>query len=376
MSTTRILNAGVLTSHGNVAGRMAVVEILEAGLQACDPYYTTKRMLRIEGNRLIVGNSDYEPKDSPEGVRGEQVFDLDEVGRVFVFGAGKGVQRSALAFEEVLGDRLTGGHVIAKHEDDQLCTKIGVTYGAHPVPDEGCVEGCRRIIEMADEADLQPNDLVFTLGANGISSLLTLPSAGITLDEVRQVTYLMQIEKGVPTRDLNRVRNHIDDAKGGKISRHFRPAQIVHLVLHDMDTYDWFAGGHCFVHFLPDYSYFAEAIAVLEKWQAWSEVPESVRAHLTRANPEGETMKRPEFEASGARVWCNLPRSLGMLPAAEAKARELGFEPHRLATTMHAEPKEAGYVVADIAGNIVKENKPFRAPCALFSGGELLVTVG
>ena len=376
MSSTRILNAEVLTSHGNVAGRKAVVEILEAGLQACDPYYTTKRMLRIEGNRLIVGNPDFEPLGSPPEARGEQVFDLDEVGRIYVFAVGKGIQRAVKAFEEVLGDRLTGGHVIAKHEDDHILERISVTYGAHPVPDEGCVEGCRRIVKTAKEANFQPNDIVFTIGANGISSLMTLPVEGITLEEVRQVTYLMQIEKGVPTHDLNRIRNHIDQAKGGQISRHFLPARIIHIVAHDMNTYDFFANGVSFVHFIADYSYFADAVAMMNKWQAWDEVPASVRAHLRRADPAMETMKRPELEASGARIWTSLPRSLGMLPAAEAKARELGFAPHRLATWMHAEAREAGYIISDIALNVVKEGLPFPAPCAIFSGGELLVTVG
>jgi len=34
----RILNQDVLASHGNVAGRRALVEILEAGLEAADSY--------------------------------------------------------------------------------------------------------------------------------------------------------------------------------------------------------------------------------------------------------------------------------------------------------------------------------------------------
>lgn len=50
-------------------------------------------------------------------------------------GAAKGIQRAALAMEEVLGDILTGGHVIAKHGEEKICRKIGVTLAGHPVPD-------------------------------------------------------------------------------------------------------------------------------------------------------------------------------------------------------------------------------------------------
>ena len=51
---TRILNAETLTSHGNVRGRKALVEILEAGLQAADPYYTTRSMLHLDGDMLTI----------------------------------------------------------------------------------------------------------------------------------------------------------------------------------------------------------------------------------------------------------------------------------------------------------------------------------
>src|SRR5450756_2072060 len=115
MRSSRILNADVLTSHGNIAGRRAVVEILEAGLQSADPYYTTRRMLCIVGDRLEIGLPELAPLGDPQGGHPERL-DLRVIDRIFVFGAAKGVQRVASALEEVLGDRLTGGHVIAKHE--------------------------------------------------------------------------------------------------------------------------------------------------------------------------------------------------------------------------------------------------------------------
>jgi glycerate-2-kinase len=65
-----------------------------------------------------------------------------------------------------------------------------------------------------------------------------------------------------------------------------------------------------------------------------------------------------------------------MLPSAERRARELGFTPHRLATTMQAEASQAGLVTADIALSVARDGLPFSPPCALISGGELIVTVG
>jgi glycerate-2-kinase len=156
--------------------------------------------MRVEGNRLVVGAPEFEPDGDPN--RGEEVFELDKVGRIFVIGAGKGIQHVARAIEEVLGDRLTGGHVIDKHGAGMILRRIGVTFGAHPVPDEGCVLGSQRILGLC--SGLRESDLVFTIAANGVSSLLTLPVPGVPLEDVRRVTRLMQIERGNLNADARR----------------------------------------------------------------------------------------------------------------------------------------------------------------------------
>ncbi|MFN8443905.1 MAG: DUF4147 domain-containing protein [Caldilineaceae bacterium] len=109
---SRILNHEILTSHGNIEGRKLVLEILEAGLVAADPYHNTRRMLQRKGNQLIVGDPLFDVPGSPK--QGNEVIDLTTVDRIFLFGAGKGIQRVAKALEDVLGDRITDGCVIDK----------------------------------------------------------------------------------------------------------------------------------------------------------------------------------------------------------------------------------------------------------------------
>ena len=82
--------------------------------------------------------------------------------------------------------RLTGGCVIAKHGDEQILERVEVVYGAHPAPDEGCVDGCRRILQLCE--GLQAEDLVFTVVGNGVSSLLTLPAPPLTIEDLHVVT--------------------------------------------------------------------------------------------------------------------------------------------------------------------------------------------
>lgn len=375
----RILNPQTLCGHGNLHGRQAMLEILEAGLRAADPYANTLALVRREGHRLVVGHPDFEVGGAP--VRGEAVFDLSGAGRVLVIGAGKGVQRVAKALEEVLGDRLSGGHVIDKHGAPVILEKIGVTLGAHPLPDAHCLAGCRAILDLC--RGLGPQDLVFTIAANGISSLLTLPAPGLSLEDLRAVTYLMQVERGAPTQDLNPVRNHLDLLKGGRISMALQPARAVHLVVYDPDGFGRYESGwseyihhNVWLHTLPDRTTFQDAVAMLKKWEAWEAVPPAVRAHLQQADPRYETVKPEAFEKTCFRVFGLMPRRLGMLPAARKKAHELGFAPHTLCSRLEAEASHAGEVIAALARSVEREGVPFEPPCALFTWGEMVVAVG
>jgi glycerate 2-kinase len=368
----RIQNWEAVGSHGNVEGRKAVLDILEAGLEAADPYENTRKLLRLEEGRLIVGNPDYEPVGTPR--TGAAVFDLAALGGIYVFGAGKGCQRVAKALEDVLGDALTGGHVIDKKGHDVILTRIGVTLGAHPVPDEDCVRGCERILELA--RGLSAKDLVFTIAANGISSLLTMPVPGVSIEDVRATTYLMQIARGAPTGDLNPIRNHLDMMKGGRITRHLAPATLIHILAIPPGDFDQLMHRNLWLHTLPDCTTFQLAVDNLKKWDAWDAVPPAVRKHLAAAEPQHETVKAPAFNRMDFRVFGVMPHATGMIPTAMKRAAALGYPPVLLAQGLRCEASQAGLVVATIARTIELTGQPLKPPCALFTGGELLVTVG
>ena len=371
----RITNSDRLTSHGNQRGRGDMVAILEAGLQAADPYWNTRRLLHLDGDRLIVGCPEYEPEGSVP--TGEGVYDLTRIRRIFVFGAGKGLQRVAKAIEDVLGDRLAGGHVIDKKGHPVILARIGVTLGGHPVPDDDCVKGCEQILKMTEA--LTEDDLVFTCVGNGVSSTLTMPVPSVTLEDIKRTTQIMQIEKGAPTQDLNPVRNHLDVMKGGRISRHIYPAQAVHILAIDPGSFDELMHHNFWLHTLPDCTTYDDAINSLRKWGAWEEVPSSVRDFLLARHPEYETVKWEEFRQMRFRVFGVMPgpRQTAKIPAAMKKARELGYSVHFLAEEMSAiEARHAAAYMSEVARTIEHRGEPFQPPCALFTSGEMVVTVG
>jgi glycerate 2-kinase len=372
---TRIQNMATLLSSGNRAGRQAMVQILEAGLRAADPYHNARKLIRIEDGKLVVGNRDFEPAGSPRS--GDEVYDLSRVRNIFFVGAGKGIQNVARAFEELMGDRLTGGHVIDKKGHPVILRKIGVTLGGHPAPDEDCARGCEKILELT--RGLTEEDLVFTCVANGVSSLLTLPAPGLTMEDLRRTTLVTQIERGMPTRELSPIRNHLDRMKGGRISRYFHPAKMVHMISIDPGDYGQRMYNNYWLHNLPDYSTFQDAIDSLKRYDAWEAVSPAVRRHLEKADPREETLKAADFEKMSFRLFGLMPGywQSGKLEPAMKKAEELGFKAYLLTDKLiEIEASQAGIYMASMANTIERSGQPFEPPCALFSSGELVVTVG
>jgi len=378
----RIYNQKRLTSHGNVEGRRMALDIIEAGLSAADPYRNAKKLVQIENGRLMIGCPDFEPEGSPR--TGIDCFELgQDVERIFIFGAGKGIQRAVLALEEVLGDYLTGGHVIVKHGDGIILKKVAVTEGGHPVPDEACAEGCRQMKAEIESLHFTKRDLVFTIVGNGVSSLLTLPPAGVSLGDVGSITRILQIEKGLVTTKLNMVRNQIDQLKGGRITRLLYPARMIHLILTDANEKNSFgdSGYHgltysnSWLHTLPDISWTDMARTCLDECGAWERMPLPVQRYFEQDAYKNPGLTREEFEQMDCRIYGIMPGKKNYLDAAMEKAKEFGFSPVLLSRKTFTEARETGAFTAQIAKTIELEHSPFSPPCALFLTGELLVKV-
>ena len=377
----RVKNKDMLISHGNQTGRRVVTELLDAGLDSLDPYYRVKKFICVKDGKILLNHEGFEMREDPH--TGPVELDLKDYDRVLLIGAAKGIQRAALAFEEVLGDVLTAGHVIAKHGEEIVCRKIGVTLAGHPVPDECCIEGCRNIEALVGNAT--ERDLIFTIFGSGCGSLFTYPADGISMQDISEFTYMMQIQKGVPTSDLNQIRTHIDRFKGGRITRMMGRATIINIVTADpskMSTpvlrvsYLEMLKTNTFFPTVATASTYQDCIDILHKWDAWEETPLSIRNHLLQGSAETENMSVEEYESYGCRFFGLIFKDATVYPAVREKAAELGLRCVMLSEYMEAEAREAGFVDGNLALCCERLGEPFQGPIVLMSSGENVVTVG
>ena len=285
--------------------------------------------------------------------------------------------------EDSFGDRITDGVVIAKHGDAGELTKLRLFHGGHPVPDQKGCEGCKQMLQMIQKAHLTQRDLVFTVIGNGVSSLLTLPPEELSLEDVMEITRILQVEKGISTREVNYVRNQVDVLKGGRITRLLYPAKMVHLITIDINEpetdgsfgYDQLMNANFWLHTMPDMTTPEMAIEILKESGAWEAIDPSIRQYLMEGKGP-RTLKKEEFEQMDCHIYGVMPNELGTVPSATRVAAELGYKPHLLSRRTFVEAAELGTFMGRMAKLIEEENEPFAPPCALIVGGEMLVTVG
>jgi hydroxypyruvate reductase len=332
------------------------VAIFDAGLRAVAPVEAVRRYVRRDGNFLTVA---------------ERQYDLTRFRQILVIGAGKAACPMAAALEEILSDRLTGGQVNVKYDHLAPLQKIQVQEAGHPVPDEAGIKGTQRILDLLSE--VEKDDLVICVISGGGSALLPMPSTGISLADKQNTTKLL-LACGATINEINAVRKHLSQVKGGQLARAAYPATLISLVLSDVvgDPLDVIASGPT----VPDQSRFYEVKMILDKYGIHDQLPASVRNHITKGL-SGEIPETPKADDIIFLKTQNLivASNRQALAAAKAEAQKLGYHTLILSSMIEGETKEVARVHAAIAKEIRLSKNPIPPPACVISGGETTVTL-
>ncbi len=366
-----IKNWDEVLSYGNREARAALLDIIEAGLAAVGTYTNTRKLVRVDHGQLHVGGQ----PDMVVSGYGDETIDLNGVGRIFVVGAGKAVQHMARALEDILGDRLAGGAITAKRGEGCHLSRIAVTEGGHPVPDEGSIAGTQRIVEVARTA--KQGDLVFTLFSSGSSSLFTLPADGYTLDEIRSV-YRLAIKYGSQSI-IWRVMNYFSAVGSGRITALIHPARTINLVQSIRRYEPWngalYMGGNWIPSWPPGPQRMAESVEEMCREVWWGELPERMRAALERRDERLEVPGIEGFRQMALSYWQPMHHRQ-MLEAAGRKADELGLRGVILGSFWGVTSLALASVLAEMAKDCACHGSPFAPPVALITGGEAANPIG
>jgi glycerate 2-kinase len=340
----------------NRRARLHALESLEAAVNSVNPEKILESKLTLKNNILRVN---------------EYSFDLRKIQNIYVVGGGKASGTMAEAVEKILNRRITEGFVNIPRGSKYNTHVIRLHGASHPTPDESGVEGTHRMLAIAEKAE--KNDLLICLISGGGSSLMPLPRGGISIDDKRKVTDAL-LSCGATITEINTVRKHISEFKGGWLAKKAYPATILNLILSDVlgDSLDFIASGPT----VPDSTTFGDAIHVLEKYNLWNKTPQSVRKVLSEGK-KGAIQETPKADDKAFKKVYNVV--IGNCRYASLSAfstlKSGGLNTLLLTSLLEGEARHVGTALVAIAREILVSGNPVKKPAAIVAGGETTVSV-
>ena len=288
-------------------------------------------------------------------------------GRLVVVGAGKASAAMAKAFEDHWPGPPSSlsGLVVTRYGYKVPCRYIEIVEAAHPVPDEAGVQASRRILDAV--RGLTADDTVVCLISGGGSALLTLPPSGLTLAD-KQAVNRQLLASGATIGEMNTIRRHLSDIKGGRLAAACHPAKVVTLLISDVpgDNPMDIASGPT----VADSTTCADALALVRRYGM--KLPAAALDILSRGGCE--SIKADDSRLARAE-WQLITTPQKALEAAAREAQQLGITPYILGDSIEGEARDVGKVMAGLVRQVVLHGQPFSPPCVLLSGGETTVTI-
>jgi hydroxypyruvate reductase/glycerate 2-kinase len=293
--------------------------------------------------------------------------------RLLVVGAGKAGAAMAEAIEVALGEHVNKviGIVNVPADAVRLLQHI-VLHAARPPasnhPTADGVRGAEKMLALLRSAG--PEDVAVCLLSGGGSALLPAPD-GVSLEDKQAVTKLLH-DCGAAIHEMNAVRKHLSRVKGGKLAQAFAGRELFSLIVSDVvgDPLDVIASGPT----AADTSTFADALAVIDRYDLKSKAPPAVIERLERgaAGRVPETLKQLPANVHNVILGNNALA----LRAATAKAESLGYRVLNLGAFVEGETRPVATAVAGVVRSIRAHGLPVAPPACVLVGGETTVTLG
>ena len=298
-----------------------------------------------------------------------QSFQLQEFSRrkVRVVAFGKAaITMTEGALECVPEDLLIEAPVaVTSYENVIQHGKIQILGAGHPIPNADGLKAARKIAKTVRAA--KADELILALISGGASALLPMPPPSITLEDKRNATQLL-LASGADIHEINTVRKHLSELKGGGLARLAYPATLQALILSDVLDNDpgTIASGPT----AGDLTTFSDAKGVFLRRGIWEQIPNSIQAHLDRGCdglidettlPEDEIFR----DVSNTIVGSNLIS----LDSICQSAKSAGYDVQIVSKALMGEARSVAEKF------LMRASAPIERPTAFVAGGETTVTV-
>lgn len=273
-------------------------------------------------------------------------------GRILLISIGKAAWQMAKAAYGCLGEKIDSGIVITKYAHSKGgIGSLEIYEAAHPVPDENGIKATKRALDLTE--GLSEDDVVVFLVSGGGSALFEY--VDFPLADLSALTSQM-LASGASIEEMNTVRKHLSEVKGGRFAEHVYPAKIYAIVLSDVvsSRLDVIASGPA----VADSSTAEETKAIIDKYS------------LTLTERQKELIKRETPKKIENAVHAVSGSVSELCLAAKRAAETLGYEAKIVNDAISGEAREEGSYMGRLAVSLKKEGKN---GIALIFGGETVV---
>ncbi len=323
----------------------------DAALKSVDPWHAVDSRLSLEAGVLSTG---------------EHQIELPEEGRVWVFGIGKASAKMARCVEMKLNDRIHDGLIIVPYGTETDLEILQSFESAHPLPDSNSYACSLELVSMMKQ--VQPDDVVLFLLSGGASALSCIPSGDLEVRDIRETTQIL-LNSGATIHEINAIRRHLSEAKGGKLARHLPECNVLQLLISDVpgNALNDIGSGPM----TTDPSTFNDALIILKKYQLQERVPSCVLNHLKKGrNGEiPETVKKPDQFRANIHSTIIASSDITADKAAEA-AEKSGYNAKVYNPSYSGETRKIAKWIAGQAIDVLSRNTPVAKPAALIFHGE------
>ena len=232
---------------------------------------------------------------------------------------------------------------------------------SHPTPDARSLDAARVVLDYINQSS--ETDLAIFLISGGGSSLLSLPADGISLDDKVVLTQLL-LASGCNINEINTVRKHVSQIKGGRLNSAALPSKSISLLISDVinDDLSSIASGPT----VADESTFHDAINILNKYKIFENCPESIQNHLNKGAENSDMETPKEFDNNTIEI---ISSNIVFRKTLAALAESKDFNVVTLNETFEGLAIDDAELLYDKVTNTNKSNT------IIISGGETLVNL-